>query len=124
MVWVGVGVMVAVGLWAAASAYAVMGLENAPYTVVEKRDGYEIRAYPALLVASTKTGKTGRDADAEAFRRLAGYIFGGNAKSQDIAMTVPVYIDSKPVETEMTFCLAIKTIKGHRTCAKRGRGQC
>ena len=105
MIWGLVGVAALLAVWAAGSAFAVMGLETARYTVTETRDGYEIRQYPALLVASTESRSTGRGADSENFRKLAGYIFGGNERSEKIAMTVPVFIETAPSGQEMQFVL-------------------
>ena len=50
-----------------------------------------MRRYPARIAAETTV--TGDDEDAarsEGFRRLAGYIFGKNHRTDDIAMTAPV----------------------------------
>jgi len=105
MLWVMVAIVGVIGLWAVASAFAVMGLESAKYTVSETRDGYEIRQYPALLVAATATPKTADQGDSENFQKLAGYIFGGNAQDEKIAMTVPVLIDETAKKRAMTFVL-------------------
>ena len=50
----------------------------------------ELRAYAALVVAETKVPADRDAAGNSGFRRLAGYIFGGNAKSERIEMTAPV----------------------------------
>lgn len=64
--------------------------EQPEYTVVARRDGFEIRRYEPYLVAETEV-RTGFDASGNiAFRRLAGYIFGGNRESVKMNMTVPV----------------------------------
>jgi hypothetical protein len=69
---------------------AAMAVEEPPFTLVVQAGDFEIRDYPALVVAQTEA-PGGRDAAAYAgFRTLAGYIFGANARRQSIAMTAPV----------------------------------
>lgn len=75
-----------------------------PHYVVELREGdFEIRRYDAFHVARTEASGEWRSALDEGFRKLAGYIFGGNIARdprtlaagrdhhpQKISMTVPV----------------------------------
>jgi hypothetical protein len=49
-----------------------------------------VRDYPALVVAETTVSGGQKDAASQGFRRLAGYIFGGNQAKKKIAMTAPV----------------------------------
>lgn len=73
-----------------AGAEAHKGYEMPPYTV-ERSDGMrEIRAYGPHLLAEVKVSGTRQGAIQSGFRLLAGYIFGGNAEGEKIAMTVPV----------------------------------
>ncbi len=65
-------------------------VENAQYSVVESKGDYEIRLYPAHIVAQTTVKGPYGEALNEGFRIVAGYIFGGNTKKQSIAMTAPV----------------------------------
>jgi len=65
-------------------------VEQVKYTVIEKANGYEIRNYPAHIVAETIVSGTGEEALSKGFSIVAGYIFGGNIKRQSIAMTAPV----------------------------------
>ena len=66
------------------------GYEMPPYTVEWSEGDREIRAYGPHLLAEVNVvgGRTG--AIQAGFRMLAGYIFGGNATGEKIAMTVPV----------------------------------
>lgn len=67
-----------------------MAAEEPDYTLVLRDGRFEVREYPLLVVAETVvTGPRERAANA-AFDRLAGYIFGGNAPRERIAMTAPV----------------------------------
>ena len=64
------------------------------YQVIEKKGSIELRQYPALLLAQTTVSGSKKTAMQQGFRRIAGYIFGGNKNaqgaSQKIAMTAPV----------------------------------
>jgi DNA gyrase inhibitor GyrI len=63
--------------------------EPAFHTVVQ--DGaFEIRDYPALVVAEVSVTGAQREAASKGFRLLASYIFGANRGKQSIAMTAPV----------------------------------
>ncbi len=50
----------------------------------------EIRRYQPRIVAVTRVAGPAESAVNEGFRRLAGYIFGGNTRRAEIAMTAPV----------------------------------
>jgi len=66
--------------------------EQVPYTVERTLEsGVEIRRYGETVIAETVID-AGSYAEAgnEGFRRLAGYIFGGNQGEKKIAMTAPV----------------------------------
>ena len=66
------------------------GFEMPPYTVEWADDSREIRAYGPHLLAEVHISGTRSGAIQKGFRVLAGYIFGGNASGEKIAMTVPV----------------------------------
>jgi effector-binding domain-containing protein len=65
-------------------------VEKAEYSVLESRAGYEVRLYPAHIVAQTTVKGSYKEALNGGFRIIAGYIFGGNTKKESIAMTAPV----------------------------------
>jgi len=65
-------------------------VEQTDYTIVQKARDYEIREYPAHIVAQATVRGTYRVALNQGFRIVAGYIFGGNTKKQNITMTAPV----------------------------------
>jgi hypothetical protein len=56
----------------------------------ESSEGFEIRRYVATLQAQTVVAGDRDHAANEGFRRLAGYIFGGNERKQEMSMTTPV----------------------------------
>jgi SOUL heme-binding protein len=64
--------------------------EQQPYEVVDRRSGFEVRRYPAHLVAEIEVDGTFEKAANRAFRPLAGFINGGNRERRRIAMTAPV----------------------------------
>jgi hypothetical protein len=74
----------------------VMAVEEPPFEVVDKLGEVEVRSYPSLIVAETEVSGEFDRVGNQAFRRLAGYIFGGNrvagnaGEGEKIAMTAPV----------------------------------
>jgi hypothetical protein len=68
----------------------LMAIEEPAYTVESKASQYEIRKYGPIVVAETKIESDFENAGNQAFRILAGYIFGGNKSKTKIAMTAPV----------------------------------
>lgn len=71
-----------------------MAVEEPKYTVVGRRPGFELRRYGELVVAETRMEGGQGHALQSGFRRLAGYIFGGNLAGRKIAMTAPVLLTS------------------------------
>ena len=91
------------GLWLAGCS--VMGIRNAsePEYQVLLRDGeFEIRTYPSLWVAETLVDANYTEAGSIGFKRLAGYIFGGNTRREQMAMTTPVIREADGEEIAMT----------------------
>lgn len=74
-------------IMAAPSARAV---EEPQWTLVYRDGPFEVRAYAPTVVAETKVAGDRSRAINGGFRRLARFIFGGNAPNQSIAMTAPV----------------------------------
>ncbi|TFD28167.1 MULTISPECIES: SOUL family heme-binding protein [Cryobacterium] len=64
--------------------------EQQPYQIVKSYDDFELRRYPAHLVAEVITDGPFEDAGNRAFRYLFAYITGANRSLQKIAMTAPV----------------------------------
>ena len=75
------------------------------YRVIKKLGEVEIREYPSLILAQTSLKKSDYDEEgSNAFRTVAGYIFGGNQSQQKIAMTAPV-IMSMGDSSSMAFVM-------------------
>ena len=89
MITIFIAFIVIITLW---SVWGLFGsrVEQADYTVVKKMNDYEIREYPAHIVAQTTVQGSYRESMSSGFRIVAGYIFGGNTKKESIAMTAPV----------------------------------
>jgi hypothetical protein len=66
------------------------GTEEPRFEVLDRVGEAEIRRYAPRIAAETTVPGAEEAARTEGFRRLAGYIFGGNAKRDRIAMTAPV----------------------------------
>lgn len=78
-------------LTSACSAFGIRsGTEEPRFTTVERFGDVEIRRYAPRLAAETTVPGDAYHARGEGFRRLAGYIFGGNAGRRRIDMTAPV----------------------------------
>jgi hypothetical protein len=84
------GIVTLIGVWVIGSYLVIRNIEEPTYTVLEKRDGYEVRQYDAYIVAETVVEGTYTDTLREGFRIIADYIFGNNTTKTSIAMTAPV----------------------------------
>lgn len=81
------------------------GTEEPAYTSEKLGSGVEIRHYGSRSAAETTVIAEEEAARSRGFRRLAGYIFGGNHAETKIAMTAPVAqqgIDAQGEKIEMT----------------------
>lgn len=76
--------------------------EEEPIHAVLVEDGrYEIRQYEPTIVAQVEVAGDLNDASNAGFRKLAGYIFGGNTARTKIEMTAPVTREAS-VKIDMT----------------------
>ena len=67
-----------------------MALETPKYALIAREDGFEIREYQSMIIATTRVQNDYRNATSTGFRRIANYIFGGNSTGMSIEMTAPV----------------------------------
>ena len=81
----------------------VSAIEQPAYTVVKDLgNGIELRQYSSYLIAETRISADNADmAGNLAFKRLGGYIFGGNKSKTSMAMTAPVS-QARSEKIEMT----------------------
>jgi predicted transcriptional regulator YdeE len=70
------------------SITAVFAYEKPESVLLEKEGKFELRKYSEMTLISTPM--KGMENRGDSFRKLFGYIGGGNAKKQKISMTVPV----------------------------------
>lgn len=73
------------------------GTEEPFYILVELLGDVEVRRYGPRVAAQTSVAGDEEQARSEGFRRLAGYIFGGNRRQTKIAMTAPVAQQSEKI---------------------------
>jgi hypothetical protein len=98
-----------VGIFVIFQVYATMSTqktETQPYKVIRVEKDFEIRFYPAatMAVVSSKV-KTYKELGSSGFRKLAGFIFGGNQDKKQISMTSPVHMDFGDSVSTMAFVL-------------------
>lgn len=72
------------------------GTEEPRYATEDRTHGLEIRRYGPRIAAETVVPAGPGSARDTGFRRLAGYIFGGNTGNSKIAMTAPVSEAAEP----------------------------
>jgi hypothetical protein len=80
--------------------------EEQKYTVIHKDKDFEIRFYPSATLATiNSSAKTYKELSGPGFRKLAGYIFGGNETNTSISMTAPVHMDINDSVSSMSFVM-------------------
>ena len=80
--------------------------EEQKYRVVLHDKDFEIRFYPAATIATiSSSAKTYKEISGPGFRKLAGYIFGGNEAGKKIPMTSPVHMDINDSASTMSFVM-------------------
>lgn len=102
-----VGLMMCLG-W---GGVAVASYESPKYEVFKKDGDFEIRQYSPYIVAQVKVAGERGDAANEAFRILAGYIFGKNEKNGKLQMTSPV-TQTQNEKMAMTIPVVQTTVAG------------
>jgi len=82
---------------AACSVVGVRETEEPAFTVIGHAGPAELRQYGPRVAAETTVAADEIGARSAGFRRLAGYIFGGNTSKAKIAMTAPVAQSSEKI---------------------------
>ena len=105
-------IVIAIGIVWSIWGYLSSRVENTEYSVLSKKGSYEIRLYPAHIVAETVVTGTYQEALNQGFRIVAGYIFGGNTKKESIAMTSPVVERASTSEPIAMTAPVMATVEG------------
>jgi hypothetical protein len=83
--------------------------ENQKFRLVLSDSQFEIRFYPPATFAKIYSqGTDYKSVASSGFRKLAGYIFGGNELKQSIAMTAPVRMEMTDKGSTMSFVMPEK----------------
>lgn len=84
-------------------------IENQKYRLILKEAQLEIRFYPTATFAKIySTGTDYKSLASSGFRKLAGYIFGGNDQGKSISMTAPVRMEMSSTGSSMSFVMPEK----------------
>jgi hypothetical protein len=76
------------------------------YQVVYQDKDFEIRFYPSSILATVHMDvQSYSEMSGKGFRKLAGYIFGGNESGTKISMTAPVHMDITNKGSSMSFVM-------------------
>ncbi len=106
-----------VALFIIVQIYLIMSAgktETQAYKVLLSKDNFEIRFYPSSTIATiTSSAKSYKELGSLGFRKLAGYIFGGNDGGQKISMTTPVRMDINDSISTMSFVMPSKFNSGN-----------
>ena len=89
--------------------FTASSIETQKYRVVKKEHGFEVRFYPKATFAIIRSsGANYKQVASSGFRKLAGYIFGGNDQNKSIAMTAPVRMEMSEKGSAMSFVMPEK----------------
>ncbi|MFT7507537.1 MAG: hypothetical protein ACI92I_000697 [Acidimicrobiales bacterium] len=114
--YIGLAFVTLLFIWAVGSYIVVRNLEEPKFTVLEHKNGYDIREYEPYIIAETDVTGNYEEASSNGFRIIGDYIFGNNTSRSSIAMTAPV-LESKSSEKIAMTVPVIDTKKdaGSRT---------
>lgn len=93
-------ILVLLLIWVIGSYVVIWSIEEPSYSVIEEKDGYEIREYKPYIKAETVATGTYAEATNQGFRIIADYIFGNNISKESISMTTPVLESPRPNQSE------------------------
>lgn len=103
-----IGICVLWSVW----GYLSSRVEKTEYSVLSEDKDYEVRLYPAHIVAQTVVKGPYKEALNQGFRIVAGYIFGGNTSKKSIAMTAPVVERTSTSEPIAMTAPVMATVEG------------
>ena len=88
-------------------------LETPEYKLLKKSGSFEVREYAPMVIARTLVDADFKEATYTGFRIVANYIFGGNSKRMEIAMTAPV-ISNSPIDVKDSYEIAFVMPKSYK----------
>jgi hypothetical protein len=93
-----------------------MATEEPKFSIIEKSEPFELRAYAPQLIAEVKVEGDLDTASSQGFRLIAAFIFGQNQVSEKISMTAPVAIETaQRTKIVMTVPVGIEASKESAT---------
>ena len=91
---------------------SAMASEEPKFTLLQKEESFEVRAYAPKIIAEVVVDGDMREASSQGFRLIADFIFGNNTapsgKSEKISMTVPVSVEPQSKKISMTAPVGIQ----------------
>lgn len=84
------------------SLVGIQSEEGPSYSVLLKKDNFEIRKYKSYIMAEVTVDGDYHESSKKSFRILAGYIFGKNIEKSKVSMTSPVSIKRESKRISMT----------------------
>ena len=89
-----------------------MAIEEPKFTLLEKDNAFELRAYAPKIIAEVVVDGNMREASSKGFRLIADFIFGNNTvqsgKSEKISMTAPVSVEPQSEKISMTSPVGVQ----------------
>jgi hypothetical protein len=95
---------------------SAMATEEPKYVLLEQSGDFQLRQYPALIIAEVEVEGDMDQASSRGFRLVADYIFGNNraspGNSEKIAMTAPVTIEPRSEKIAMRVPVTLQPQAG------------
>jgi len=89
-----------------------MAIEEPKFTLLEKDNAFELRAYAPKIIAEVVVDGNMREASSKGFRLIVDFIFGNNTvqsgKSEKISMTAPVSVEPRSDKISMTSPVGVQ----------------
>ena len=101
-----IGIIVLIFLFQAFIIMPKNKTEQQKYSLIRNYKDFQIRFYPSATIATINSdAKTYQELANPGFRKLVGYIFGGNEANKNISMTAPVHMDINDTVSKMSFVM-------------------
>lgn len=112
------GILISIGIISILSAAFFAGRSDAStreiaYQVKESDHSFEVREYPARIVAEVEVSGTREKALGEAFQILAGYLFGKSRPKDPVALSRSVSDRNAKVKLSMTVPVTTQSVGGN-----------